>query len=737
MLKHRILLLAIVAIFGQWSLRAQDSTGRVIGTITDPKGLVMPNVKVTVINTSTEVARITTTDGKGNYQVLQLPIGPYRAKAEAAGFATTETTSADLRINQSLQLDIQMKLGSTSETIQVDASAPLIETVDSSLGNSITNETIIGMPLNGRNAMSLIGLQAGATEQRTDGPFNTSTTAAYSVSGGRADSVTFLLDGAVNNDLLNNGLVLNPNPDMIEEFRVITSNGSAEYGRNAGGIVSAVIKSGTDAIHGSAYDYLRNEDFNANRFFFNQQGLDRPVLKRNQFGGTINGPVVIPGLINGRNKLFFSFGYQGQRQSSVLTQSAVTVFTPDELAGDFSKSVDGSPDPAVAEFLQSYPYFQPDPSLAAQAIIDPQRISSVAHAYINADLIPSSASGLVFPNGSEKRSSDEVTAKVDYNPTSADHLAVTLGINRNPVTLPFSTTGYSSNTPGLPFQNKTNASLINASYTKTFSPKLLNEFRAGAQRNNGLRGAPIGNLPKPADLGMAITPDLPTGPPVIWLDASGLTVGAPAQGPTNLISNTFNISDNLIWAHNNHTIKAGFNLTAFQNNMQYDFIGNGGYDFFGPDGFYSGNDRADFLLGLADAFTQFPNAPTNIRTKSYAAFVQDEWRVMKNFVLTFGLRYEYSTPKRDTKGRSFSLISGKQSTVFTNAPPGLLFPGDSDAPRGANFPDRNDFAPRVGFAWSPGNKTSIRGGFGLYYDILKAEDNLQFNGQAPFFSYAS
>jgi hypothetical protein len=732
MLNYRFFLLAILVAFVPWSLRAQDSTGRVIGVITDPSGLVMPNVKVTVTNASTKVSRTAMTDREGRYQVLQLSIGHYMVKAEATGFATAETESAELRINQSLRFDIQMKLGSTSQTIRVDATAPLIETIDSSLGSSITSETIVNMPLNGRNAMSLIGLQAGATEQRDSGPLNAVT---YSISGGRTDSITYLLDGSVNNDLLTNGVVLNPNPDMIEEFRLITSNGTAEYGRNAGGIVSTVIKSGTNEIRGSVYDYLRNENFNANNYFFNQQGLDRPILKRNQFGGTINGPIYIPGVVDGRNKLFFSFGYQGQRQSSVLTQSAVTVFTPAELTGDFSRSADGSPDPGVAAFLQSYPYFQPNPSLAAQAIIDPQRINTVAKAYINTGLIPSSPNGLIFPRGSEKRNSNEVTAKVDYNPTSSDHLAVTLGSNRIRNELPFSTIGYSSNTPGLPFLNKTTASLISASYTKTFSPKLLNEFRAGAQRNNGLRGEPIGNFPKPADLGMSITPDLPVGPPILWF-TNGLTVGAPAQGPTNLVSNTFNISDTLLWSHSRHTIKAGFNLTAFQNNMQYDFIGNGGYDFYGPYGSYSGNDLADFILGLPDDFIQFPNAPTNIRTKAYAAFAQDEWRIKPNFVLTFGLRYEYSSPKTDTRGRSFSVIPGKQSKVFTNAPLGLLFPGDAGTPKGANFPDRNDFAPRFGFAWSPGDKTSIRGGFGVYYDILKAEDNLQFNGQAPFFSYA-
>jgi hypothetical protein len=191
--KSRLLQLAAVLAFASWSLLAQDSTGRAIGTITDPSGALVPNARVTVTNASTGVARTVTTGPDGNFQVLLLPIGPYRARVEAAGFATAETGSAELRINQSLRFDVQMKLGSPNESIRVDGTAAAIETVDSSLGGSVTNETIVSMPLNGRNAMSLIGLQADATEQRDGGALTG--TGVYSISGGRTDSVTFLLDG--------------------------------------------------------------------------------------------------------------------------------------------------------------------------------------------------------------------------------------------------------------------------------------------------------------------------------------------------------------------------------------------------------------------------------------------------------------------------------------------------------------------------------------------------------------
>lgn len=716
-----------------WPLLAQESTGRVVGTVTDPTGAAVPGARITVTEAATGVSRLTATDHSGNYQVLDLPIGAYTVKIEAPGFTTVVTKPEELRINQSLRFDAHLAVGKTSQTVEVEASGVGVETVDSSLGGSVTEKTITNTPLNGRNTLDLIKLQAGATEQRND-PGATPGAGLYSISGGRTDSVAFLLDGVVNNDLLDNGVVLNPNPDMIEEFRVITSNGSAEYGRNAGGIVTAVVKSGTNALHGSFFDYLRNDDMDANRFFFNEQGLPRPTLKRNQFGATLNGPVEIPHVIDGRDKFFFSFGYQGQRQSDVLTTPGVTTFTPAELAGDFSHAVNGGPDPNVASFLESHPYFQSNPALAAQAIIDPSRIGTVAQNYINAGLIPTSPTGSISPAGPETVNNDEVTAKLDYSITQNDRLAVILGANRAPSVEPFNTNGYGSNTPGLPYSNNRHTYLGSIEYTKVFSPTLLNEIRFGAQRDNELQGVPVNNEPTAADLGMAITPDLPTGPPMLDFDASGLIVGAPAQGPTSLISNTYNFSDTLSWVRGAHTVKTGFNFTDFQNNMTYDFIGNGMFDFYGPAGNNSGNDLADFLMGMADDFLQYPNAPTDIRTRGYAGFAQDEWRLKKNLVLTVGLRYEYSTPKSDTEGRTFSIIPGDQSTVFPNAPLGLVFPGDAGAPSGVNFPDRSNWAPRFGFAWTPNAKTSIRGGFGIYYDILKAEDNLQFNGQAPFFS---
>jgi hypothetical protein len=460
-------------------------------------------------------------------------------------------------------------------------------------------------------------------------------------------------------------------------------------------------------------------------------------MKRNQFGATIGGPITIPHVVSGKDRMFWFFSYQGQRQTEAMSSNGINVPTPAELNGDFSHAVKGGVDPNVASFLAANPYYQPNPTLAAQGIIDPTRIASVARNYIKAGLIPSSSTGQLTSTGTAITNSDEFGGKFDFNITSSDKLAVTLNSRRSPYTDPFS--GGNSSVATFPTNTQDNAYFTTIAYTKTVSPTMLNDFRFTAQRANRLQAKPATKLPTAADLGVGITPDDPTGPPRLAFNGINLNLGFSPQGPTALINNTFAFNDNFSWVKGRHTMKYGFQFSPYENNTVYDFYVNGEFSFYGPNtGVGSGNDIADFLFGAPDELLQFGKAPSNIRSKSYYGFAQDEWRVTDRLTLTFGLRYEYSTPKEDTKGRSFSLALGQQSKVFTNAPVGLLFPGDPGAPIGANFPDKNDFAPRFGFAYDPSGrgKTSIRGGFGVFYDILKGEDNLQFNGQAPFFGYA-
>jgi len=707
---------------------AQEATGRVIGTVTDQKGAVVAGATVTVTNVDTKVSRTATTDSDGNFEVILLRIGNYQVSAEQPGFKKALSEVAKLQINQALRFDIKMEVGSPTETVTVTSQAAGVETISPTLGQTIQTRQIVNLPLNGRNVLNLALLQPGVSENNPgDG-----SAGFFNIAGNRSDSVTFLLDGGVNNNLLNNGVVFNPNPDTIAEFRLLTSNYTAEYGRNGGGVISVVTKNGTNSLHGSAFEFLRNNALNANRFFNNKNGIPREVLKRNQFGFTVGGPITIPKVVNGKDRFFFFGGYQGQRQVASQTTASITTFTPTELAGNFSRSgPGGTPDPAVAAFLLANPIYQPNPVLAAQAIIS--RIDPVSQKYIAAGLIPTSTSGQIISQGGATDNRDELTLRFDANLTEKDLLVVTLGGSKNPNLLPFSAV----NVSGFPILGNQKRRFANFSYTKIFSPAFVNDFRFTAQRSVTAQAFPAKTAPTASQLGIAITPDNPSGPPRLGF-ANGLTIGFSPQGPTTLTNNTYSATDTISWTKGKHGLKFGGGYTPYQNDTLYDFYVNGEFDFYGGDTFIaSGNDLADFILGLPDEYFQFGEAPSNIRSHNIYGFAQDEWRVKQNLTLTLGLRYEYSSPKLDTEGRSFSLKYGAQSTVFPNAPRGLLFPGDAGAPIGANFPDKNDWAPRFGFAFDPfkDGRTSVRGGFGVFYDILKGEDNLQFNGQAPFFGF--
>jgi len=730
---------------------AQQATAKIVGTITDQQGAVMPGVNVTVTNTATNASTQTTTDKGGFYQVLNLPIGTYRIVARHEGFRSLEVTTAPLEINQSLRADLKLEVGAPNEQVLVESQASGVETINATLGQSVTSRPIVNLPLNGRNVLSLALLQPGVTE---DNPDDTSSGQGFNVGGGRTDSITYLLDGGLNNDLVTNGVVYNPNQDAIAEFRILTSNYTAEYGRSGAGVISVVTKSGSNQFHGSAFDFVRNTDFDANAYFNIQQGIPRNNLKRNQFGGTFGGPIL-------KNRLFFFTAYQGQRQIETDVLPEQQTFTTAELGGDFSHAIpylqtpvdsSGNPDGPecevaagcvdanVASFLQANPYFQPNPTLAAQAKIASASFDPAAQAYLSAKLangqpmIPSTASGEFLPAGGSTNNANEITAKIDFDITSKDRLTGTIGGNRNPVVSPFG--GFVSNTaPGFPSTTTDRSYFLNIAYTRTFSPTMLNELRGTAQRHSNLQDKPVTNFPAITQFGIAS--DVATGPPILAFD-NGLTLGPDPYGPTTFAGNTFAFADTFSWVQGHNTWKFGAGFSAYQQNTLYAFFTDSEYFFAGyaAGGDGTGNSLADFLVGAPNNLFEGPNAANDIRSKTTYAFAQDEWRVRPNLTLTLGLRYEYSTPKLDTAGRTFNIVPDDQSVKFPNAPAGLVFPGDPGAPRGVNFPDRKNFGPRIGFAWSPrsNGKMSIRGGFGIFYDVLKGEDNLQFNGAPPFYS---
>jgi hypothetical protein len=726
---------------------AQNATGRITGVVTDPQGAAVPGAKVRVTNAGTNVRWDTVTNADGVYQVLDLPIGNYKVAVEREGFAKTVTDAQALEINQTLRIDIRMKVGAISETVSVEAQAAQVETANPTLGSTVTGATIQNLPLNGRNTLDLALTQPGVVPIADDiGAYGVSNGGSngfggISVAGGRGDAVTYLLDGGSNNRVTSNQVVFNPNPEAVEEFRLLENNYTAEYGRNGGGTITEVIKSGTNSLHGSLFDYLRNDAFNANRFFNKvaQPFQPTPVLKRNQFGGTIGGPITLPKLVNGKDRFFFFFGYQGQRQTATETLSSVTVYTPAQLSGDFSNG--GTPgncpnaDTGVATFLQGHPSYQANPGAAACGIIDPTKINSVARAMIAAGLIPSSANGQITPQGRAKYDFNQYLGKFDFYATTNDRISLTLGSNKEPISIPF----FGANIPGFSAAQTTWDYFANVGYTKTFSAAMLNEFHAVGQRWYQTT-VPSSHPPALASYGINVQSDDPFGPPQIFF-SSGMIVGFDPNVKWKA-DNSYSFTDTLTWNKGRHTWKFGGLFGIMQENSVYAFQTNGAFNFHGAlgnGGIGSGNDLADFLFGAPDTYSQFSKAPSNEHQKQYAAFAQDEWKVTPRLTLTLGLRYEYTTPETDTRGFTFSIIPGLQSKRFVNAPLGLVFPGDRGAPSGWYFPDRKNFAPRVGFAWDPfGNgKTSVRGGFGIFYDTLNGWMSDWSTDEPPFAGGAS
>src|SRR5580698_3845954 len=390
-MKFPRLVLVLVVAFASAASVAQDATGRIFGTVYDQQSAVVPDARVTVTNTATQDTRTAASGKDGSFQLLALPIGTYKVTAEHAGFRTVISQEQKLQINQALRIDFKMEVGAETQTVDVGAEAAPVETVNPTLGQSITGRALTNMPLNGRDMLDLALLQPGVTESNDDN----GGAGSYSIAGGRTDSVTFLLDGGLNNDLLDNSNLLDPNPDAIAEFRLLTSNYTAEYGRNGGGIISEVIKSGSNQIHGSVFEFFRNRVLDANDYFNIPQGIPRLDLKRNQFGGTVGGPIV-------KDKVFFFVAYQGTWQREAVPDINAPVYTPQELTGDFSQAVPydgvtcttpgGCPDPQLVQFLTyNSPYFATPNGNAAEAIIDPSKIDPVTQNYIKAGLIPTSA----------------------------------------------------------------------------------------------------------------------------------------------------------------------------------------------------------------------------------------------------------------------------------------------------------------------------------------------------------
>jgi hypothetical protein len=345
----------------------------------------------------------------------------------------------------------------------------------------------------------------------------------------------------------------------------------------------------------------------------------------------------------------------------------------------------------------------------------------------------------VFPEAAATSNHSEYLGKLDYNIGSRDTLSATFAAQDTPNTVPFSGSSGATTVNGFPISDDTAAYFGNVGYTTASRPPPSTWPGSRRSATTPSRTIPSARNPVRRNWGSISPRTWWTGPPIINLEGSGLFAGYNPFGPADIVDNTLTFTDDFSWTRGSHSLKGGFLFSAYRDAMIYGYYLNGEFDFYGPGRWFgSGNDLADFLMGLPDDFPGVSQRAHQHPLAFLRRIRAGRLESHRRFTLNYGLRYEYNQPKYDTQGRSFSFIPGLQSTVFPGAPLGLLFPGDKGAPRGANWPDRTNFAPRLGFAWDVfGNaKTSVRGGAGMFYDILKAEDNLQFNGQAPFFGPA-
>jgi len=736
-----------LAAFLLLSAHAAEVTANLSGTVTDLTGAVVAKANVTLTNAATNESRGVVTENDGSYQFRKLPIGTYRLTVEQTGFKKYVRDGIVLNVNQNAKLDVALQIGTTSQTIEVIGDVTQVDTASATLGNVETQRRIVDLPLVERDAFQLGLLQAGVFPPDEDDGSNN----PFSVSGQRSESLSFLVNGADNNDFLGNNAVVDPNPDALDEFKILTNNYEAEYGRTSGGIVNQVIKSGTNGFHGDAFEFFRNDALNTRNYFLPSV----TPYKRNTFGGTLGGPIV-------RDRTFFFVSYQGVRRHEGQVAAILEVLSPAERTGDFSELFTGSP---------ICPNPQPgDPTFDSGTLLDPHfptqtvtcssvpangvpinvtvgtplknnqvPVNSVIANYINKYLpLPNLPNNNFIAAPPRVDREDQGIVRVDHHLGQNDTIYASYIVDDLSQNFAFQVTNGGTTGGNVPvgsgFNTFIRTQLGSITWLHNFSPTVVNEFIFAANRSATLKDVPH-DTTSPSALGFTnVHPDDPAGtaPPV--MATPSFSLGPNPEGPTKLHDVTFHWQDNISVNRGHHSLKFGADIRRVRNNFDFDFDNNGFFDF-GNNQNYTGDPLADFVGGFFDAYSQYSRAVYGIRTTSWHFFGQDSWKVFKRLTLSYGMRYEYNTPLKDPHNEILGFFPGKQSTKFPGAPTGVLYPGDPGTPNpGLTYPDRNNFAPRFGFAWDAfGNaKLVVRGGFGIFYDLEDGALNLQFGGEPPF-----
>jgi hypothetical protein len=702
------------------NVRAQVAGATLSGTVNDPSGAVVPNAQVSARNTATGVTRAATTDSAGFYSIPNLLPGTYEVTVTAPGFSTAVQSGIALAVGAQQQLNIAMKIGETTQKVQVTEAAPAVQLTSSTLSGEVQAQTVRELPLNGRDWTQLATLQPGVDKIETQMSYDTSARgnrgfgSEYTISGGRTTYNNYRIDGISVVDYANAapgdviGVVLGV--DAIQEFSVLTGGFSAEYGRAAGGVVNAVSKSGTNSFHGDAYEFLRNSALDANDFFTVGAGKPKPPFKRNQFGGSAGGPII-------KDKTFIFGDYEGLRQTKGIPTS-VTVMSDAARAGNLTSGT---------------------------VVLNPYSKALLA-LYPHANSGVSGDTGKFVFAGVQAVPENFGTIRLDHRISDKDSLFGTYLVDDADYTQPDKMDLIVTN-------SHTRRQTVAIEETHTFGTSFVNAARIGYNRDKVINQfTPSAVNPAGADLALGST--LNQTAPRITISSNGLAdeFGGINSGSHYLHAwNSYQFYDDTNWIHGAHSIKIGagvereqYNPTAFQN----------------PGGRWKFSNLTNFLTGVPKSFEAgLPNTVTSreMRQTIVSAYVQDDWRFRPNLTLNLGLRYEMATVLNDAQGKFGSLVSIFDPVAGTTAPSnlrcGTQFNAstafgvaaqagtscDSVGPYYKN-PTLRDFEPRLGFAWDPfsNGKTSVRGGFGLY-DVLPLPGYflLQQNQAAPFMIFKS
>jgi hypothetical protein len=682
-----LLLLALAA-----PLSAQ-TTASIVGTVMDASGAAFPGVAMTATNTQTNESRTTLTETSGGYTLRNLSLGVYQVRAEVEGFKAAVRDGIRLTLNRTARVDFTLEIGEIAETVSVSAEAPLLEGSTNEMGTLIDERRVAGLPLDGRNVLDLVSLVPGAQalQTRTEQGFNINLVA---FNGSRPEDSGWMLDGGDNTSLLRNYGADVPNPDAVQEFRVIASNYGAEYGRAVGAVVNVVTKSGTNALHGSAFNFHRNDSLNGDNFFTGEP--DR--LTQNQFGATLGGPIV-------KDRTFFFAAYQGFRRDAEQFVSGDNLPTEAERRGDFSQSVfQGRPVTVIDPLTR-----QPFPG----NVIPPERISPIASRFIE-EVVPLPNDPAVGPNAYSttipyEDPKDQILVKLDHILSVRHKLSLSYFFNDTLSVEPRGNFSFNFR------DNTTRQHNFNLHEYWTVLPNLLNHFRLTFNRQAGERLLRSEPLLTAADLGINYG-NVPAGGEEIgagFVVSGYFSAAAESGGPKT--SNVYTVADTLDWITGRHTVKLGteVNLRRLFDVTLDDRVA-GEYRFNGRS---SGNAFADLLLGyVSDRFRYRDASYKSNNQWAFHFFVQDDFRLNKRLTLNLGLRYEIDQWPVHPLDLLYTFVPGRQSTCVPQAPRGIVFPCDEGIPRAGIQGDYDNIMPRLGFAYdlTGDGRTVVRGGFGRF-----------------------